>query len=166
LLKKIHSAADSYLEACRMAKRVWALGAVLVLCVSAQAQPAQEDQSAASKILAVENVWNQAEAKGDIKALSLIFDESLVYVDEDGTLLTKRQFLAGISTAASRPILLVTPTMNVQIYGETAIVTGTYRLAGTERGKPFQRIGRFTDVWVYRNHGWQCVAAQATPIAP
>jgi ketosteroid isomerase-like protein len=144
-----------------MAKRALAAGTMLVLVLLAGAL---EDQSPASKILAVESVWNQAEAKGDIKALNLIFDESLVYVDEDGALLTKGQFLARISAASSHPALLVTPTMNVRVYGETAIVTGTYRMVGTERGKPFQRIGRFTDIWVYRNGVWQCVAAQATPI--
>ena len=138
-----------------------------VLCLLALLAGAQEDarQSSGSKILAVESVWNQAEARGDIKALNLIFDESLVYVDEDGTMLTKAQFLARVKSAGSRPQSLVTPAMNVQIYGGTAIVTGTYHAGGVEKGKPFQRNGRFTDIWVYNNGVWLCVAAQATPIS-
>ncbi|HTC49295.1 MAG TPA: nuclear transport factor 2 family protein [Candidatus Aquilonibacter sp.] len=147
-----------------MGKRVIGWGILYFLTLLAGAQ---EDvrQNAGSKILAVESVWNQAEARGDIKALSLIFDESLVYVDEDGTLLTKAQFLARVKSAGSRPQSLVTPDMNVQVYGETAVVSGTYHVIEVEKGKPLQRNGRFTDIWIYRFGVWLCVAAQATPIS-
>src|SRR5712671_6638502 len=46
------------------------------------------NQAAASKILALESVWNQAEENGDIGSLDLIFDSALIYIDEDGSLLT------------------------------------------------------------------------------
>jgi ketosteroid isomerase-like protein len=121
-------------------------------------------RDAESRLLAVENVWNQAEAKGDTKALSMIFDDDLIYVDENGQLLTKSEFLAKAKSQSAYPQLLTTQAMSAQVYGDTAVVTGTYRIEQTKGKKRVQREGRFTDTWV-RTHGtWVCVAAQSTPI--
>jgi hypothetical protein len=46
-----------------------------------------------------------------------------------------------------------------------AVSTGIYRDKGIEKGKPFQRRGRFTNVWVNESGSWQCIASQSTLIA-
>jgi ketosteroid isomerase-like protein len=51
------------------------------------------------------------------------------------------------------------------MYGDAAVVTGIYREKGTDRGKPYQRRGRFTDTWVKQSGTWQCVASQSTLIS-
>jgi ketosteroid isomerase-like protein len=117
-----------------------------------------------SRLLAVENIWNQAEAKGDIKALNLIFDNYLVYVDEQGQLLSKSEFLRQVKAESAHPQSLTTQAMSAQVYGDTAVVTGTYRMEQTKGGKQLQREGRFTDTWVREDGAWVCVAAQSTPI--
>src|SRR5258708_342824 len=140
--------------------------AILGLFTSwARAQaPDAASQLAASKILALESVWNQAEEKGDIRALDLLFDDALVYIDEDGSSLTKVQFLFRAKGKGARLQSLVTQTTSVQVYGETALVLGSYRATGVERGKPYRRDGRFIDTWVLKNGTWMCMVAQATPI--
>ncbi len=132
------------------------------LSLFAAAQDA--DRGGASKLLALENAWNRAEGKGDVRALDLILDGAVVYVDEEGALQTKAQVLAQAKEAAAHLQSLVTRGMNVRIYGETAVVTGSYRTAGLQRGRPYQREGRFIDTWVFKQGTWVCVAAQATPI--
>ncbi len=124
----------------------------------------EANQTATSKILALENVWNQAEENGDVRALELIFDNGLVYIDEDGSSLTKAQFLFRAKGKGSQLQSLVTQTTSVQVYGEAALVVGTYRAKGIQAGKRYQREGRFIDTWVFKNGTWVCVAAQATPI--
>ena len=52
--------------------------------------------------------------------------------------------------------------MSARVYGGTAIVIGIYRVKGVDKGKPYQRSGRFTDTWVNRNGLWVCVASQYT----
>ncbi len=146
-----------------MKKRMLPLATLCILCALVAAQD-DAGRSAGSKLLAAENVWNQAEAKGDIAALAMIFDDSLVYVDENGILLTKAQFLLRAKAAGAHVQSLTTESMNAQVYGSTAVVTGTCWLKGIEGGKTYQRDGRFTDIWVYRNRAWLCVAAQSTPI--
>ena len=128
---------------------------------------AQETEliAAQSKIIALDNAWNQAEERKDAKALDAILDNSLVYTDYDGTMLTKPDFLASVKAAARQPQQQVTESMNARVYGDGAVVTGVYRVKGTEKGKPYLRRGRFTDTWISRNGMWVCVASQYTLIA-
>jgi len=44
--------------------------------------------TAQSKVIALENAWNQAEERKDANALDAILDNSLVYTDYDGTIMT------------------------------------------------------------------------------
>ncbi len=148
-----------------MRGRILALAMVCLWAMNTRAQASSANQDSESKLLALESVWNQAEEKGDIRALDLIFDPSMVYVDEGGVLLTKAQFLAHAGKQSETDLQwLVTPTMSVHVYGNTAVVVGSYTAKGLERGKAFRREGRFIDTWVFKKGAWVCVAAQATPI--
>jgi ketosteroid isomerase-like protein len=119
---------------------------------------------ARSNILALEHAWDQAQERGDVKALSAIFDDSLVFVDYDGKVLTKAQYLDRVKLDSSHLQQIVTESMNVQMLGNTAIVVGTYRAKGVENGKPYLRRRRFIDVWMLQGELWICVAAEATPV--
>jgi hypothetical protein len=115
-----------------------------------------------SKVLALEHAWNQAEAFSDMKAMDAILDNALVYVDFDGTLMNKAEFLSHVKSTHLEQV--ITQSMNVQIFGETAIVTGTYMVKAFRAGKPILQRGRFVDAWVRKDQTWVCVSAQATPI--
>jgi len=121
-----------------------------------------DDAAVRSKILALEHAWNQAEALKDLKTLDGLFDNALVYVDFDGTLRTKAEFLSRVKSAHIQQGL--TESMTAQVFGNTAIVTGIYLDREIKDGKPILRRGRFVDTWVYKDSSWVCVAAQATPI--
>jgi hypothetical protein len=118
-----------------------------------------------SKIIALENAWNQAEERKDPKALDLLLDNSLVYTDYDGTLKTKADFLASVKAIGLHPEQQITESMTAQVYGNSAVVTGIYRIKGLENGKPYVRRGRFTDTWVNLTGNWVCVASQYTLIS-
>lgn len=134
-----------------------------VLPAAAGQAPAQVDAER-TKILALENAWNQAEEHKDIKALDELLDASLVYVDYDGSMMDKAQFIASIKAPALHPEQIVNESMTAHVYGENAVVTGVYREKGEKNGKPYSRRGRFTDTWVYLKGTWVCVASQSTLI--
>jgi ketosteroid isomerase-like protein len=133
-----------------------------VLPAAGQA-PAQVDAER-TKILALENAWNQAEEHKDVKALDELLDASLVYIDYDGSMMDKAQFIASIKAPALHPEQIVNESMTAHVYGENAVVTGVYREKGERNGKPYSRRGRFTDTWVYLKGTWVCVASQSTLI--
>jgi ketosteroid isomerase-like protein len=118
-----------------------------------------------SKVIAMENAWNLAEEHKDVKALAMLLDNSLVYVDYDGTMMSKTDFLELVKSPAFNPEEEANERMEARLYGDTAVVTGIYRIKGTEKGKSFIRRGRFTDTWISRDGRWVCVASQYTLIS-
>ncbi|MGA8501625.1 MAG: nuclear transport factor 2 family protein [Candidatus Sulfotelmatobacter sp.] len=122
------------------------------------------DSAARSNILALEYAWDQAQERGDVKALSAIFDNVLVFVDHDGKILTKTEYLARVKSDSSQLQQIVTESMSVQVFGNAAIVVGAYRAKGVEDGKPYLRRRRFVDTWMLMGEHWVCVAAEATPV--
>jgi len=132
-----------------------------LLPAAAGQAPAQLDPEQ-TKILALENAWNQAEEHKDIKALDRLLDASLVYVDYDGSIMDKAQFMSSIKAPALHPEQIVNESMTAHVYGDSAVVTGVYREKGEKSGKPYLRHGRFTDTWVFQRGTWTCVASQST----
>ena len=116
-----------------------------------------------SKIIALEHVWNQAEAFKDLAALDSLFDNGLIYVDSDGTLMTKAEFLSHVKAAHLQQE--ITQSMTVQVFGDTAIATGTYAAKDFKGGRPIVHSGRFIDTWVRKDQTWVCIAAQSTPLS-
>jgi ketosteroid isomerase-like protein len=138
----------------------------ILLCSMAQSAKGQDsgESGSRSNVLALEHAWDQALERGDVKALSAIFDNSLIYVDYDGAVLTKAGYLARVKANTTPIQQIVAEEMSVQLFGSTAVVVGTYRFKGMEKGKPYLRRGRFTDIWVRTSGNWMCVAAASTPI--
>jgi len=146
--------------------RRWHLVVVLAIacgCVAFAQEKAQlsEDEG---KILALENLWNRAEQSKDVTALSHIFAPTMVYVDYDGSLKTRDQFLNYVKNDISSPDQLVSEDVTVHSYGNFAVVTGIFRGRWNKGGKVTQLRGRYVDTWAKINDTWQCVSAQATLI--
>jgi len=134
--------------------------AVLLIAQDSSKRSAEE-----GRLLALESAWNHAEQSKDAAALNQLLGESLVYVDYDGTLLNKKEFLHATLNNNVEQEQINNDGMTVHVYGNAAVVTGLYRDKGIEKGKPFLRRGRFTDTWVNQNGVWQCVASQSTLIS-
>jgi ketosteroid isomerase-like protein len=114
------------------------------------------------RVMALETLWNQAEVARDTLALTQLVADNFVYVDIDGSLKNKAEFLATIKNAPERIETLVNDSMVPRVYEDTIIVSGTYRERGMLNGKPYSRRGRFTDTWVRQGSSWICVASQST----
>lgn len=134
----------------------------LLVCAGTSAGFAQEDAEAdaKSKIMAMEHVWALAYIAKDPKALARILDDAFVCVNADGKLLSKADILADVT--AVNTLQLLTESMVVHLHGDTAIVTGTFRTTGVERGKPFMRRERFVDTWIFRNTQWISISSLVT----
>lgn len=116
------------------------------------------------RILALETAWNHAEQTKDVAALEQLLSPHLVYIDYDGSLTSKEEFLANVKGEGLSPEQITNEQQTVHVFGDCAVVTGIYREKGVDKGKPYNRRGRFTDTWVKVNDSWQCVASQSTLI--
>jgi ketosteroid isomerase-like protein len=88
-----------------------------------------------TRILALENAWNLAEEHKDVKALETLLDSSLVYIDYDGSMMGKAQFIASVKAPSLHPEQIVNESMTAHVYGDCAVVTGVYREKGNKNGK-------------------------------
>lgn len=138
------------------------IGASVVLGAANQKDALSEDQG---RILALETAWNHAEQNKDIAALDQLLSASMVYIDYDGSLQSKAEFLASAKSESLHPEQITNEEMTAHVYGDAAVVVGIYREKGISKGKPYLRRGRFTDTWVKENGTWQCVASQSTLIS-
>jgi ketosteroid isomerase-like protein len=118
---------------------------------------AQGDET---KIIALENLWNQMQVNHDADAMGSMLDNDFVLTDYDGTVYNKGQFLATIRDKSTQLTVEVSENMKLCRHGDTVIVTGATREKGTEKGKPFSHVGRFTDTWMKKDGQWLCIASQ------
>jgi ketosteroid isomerase-like protein len=118
------------------------------------------------RIVALESAWDQAEQNKDAAALAGLLADNLVYVDYDGSVSNKQQFLESIKSSDITSEQINNEGVAVRLYGNNSVAVsmGIYRDKGVEKGKPFQRRGRFTNVWIKHSGEWQCVASQSTLI--
>ena len=145
------------------------IGLVIFCALIAAVGYAQDSEEATkSKIVALEQLWNQAYKSGDAKALDSILDEGIVLVNDDGSVQTKAEFLASVKTsqpqATSQQQQVAPESLSVRVYGSVAIATGVMRVKGIEGGKAYSRRERFVDTWILKRGNWVCVGTDATPV--
>jgi ketosteroid isomerase-like protein len=126
------------------------------------------DAAAKSKVIALEQLWNQAYKSGDTKALDSSLDGGIVLVNDDGSVQTKAEFLASVKTSGAQSSAqqqqVAPESLNVHVFGAVAIATGVMRVKGVEGGKAYTRRERFVDTWLYKSGNWVCVGTDATPV--
>ena len=145
-----------------IARCIVAVSMLMLLSPNARVSAQDNNEAAArAQVLALEKAWNQAYKAGDIKALSAILDNSLVLVEDDGSLKTKSEFLATVKAAAGNEEQVAPESLTVRVFGNTAIAIG---VIATKDAKGVKHRERFIDTWFNRNGSWICIATDATPI--
>jgi ketosteroid isomerase-like protein len=137
------------------------LSVLLVLLLSlALPQTFAQSDGDESKIIALENLWNQMQVAHDADAMSKMLDPEFVLTDYDGSIMNKAQLLVSLRDTSNQLTTEVSEGMKLFRHGDTVIVIGATHEKGTLKGKPYQHNGRFTDTWIKRDAQWLCVASQ------
>lgn len=97
----------------------------------------------------------KAYVQGDAKTLERILADELTDTS-DGVVLTKQYHLKYLSPRGG--LTADFPTMNVRIYGNTAVVNGIETFETANKGNTLYY--RFTDTFLKRQGGWQLIASQ------
>ena len=148
-----------------VARWIVALWTLALICAPAVPVSAQDyDAAARDQVLALEKAWNQAYKAGDTKALAAILDNSLVLVEDDGSLKTKSEFLASVKSSSANQEQVAPESLTVRVFGKTAIAIGVIAVKATKGGKSVVHRERFIDTWINKNGTWVCIATNATPI--
>jgi ketosteroid isomerase-like protein len=141
------------------------LSALLLALVAPAAGQQRADAAAESKIIALEKAWNQAYKYRDKKALTEILHDSMILINDDGSLQTRSVFLAGVDSARPSDEQQADPeSISVHVFGDVAIATGVFTRTSVKNGKSYLERDRFVDTWVNKNGSWVCIGASATPM--
>src|SRR5262249_50830765 len=84
-------------------------------------------QSAEAAVVAVEQRRIDALIASDINALDAIIDEQCTHIESNGTPRTKAVFLENVAKREFSFDLFEIEENHIRIFGETAVVAGTYR---------------------------------------
>jgi hypothetical protein len=123
-------------------------------------------QSATDAVAAVEQRRIDALIASDINALEEIIDEHCTHIESNGTSRTKAAFLEDVAQREFSFDLFEIDENQIRIFGDTAVVAGTYQNVVRVRGTPHPvKHARHLRVYVNRGGSWKLVAHQATEIA-
>ena len=141
------------------------VASLLLLFGTIEAQDTSgSDDGLSAKVLSLEQLWNQAEVAQDTHSLNQLLSDTFIFVDVDGSLQNKAQFLASVTGRSEHIDSIRSESMLSRVHGDTVIVTGTYHEKGTLNGKTYYHHGRFTDTWIKDGSAWLCAASQSTLI--
>ncbi len=138
-----------------------AIVCTFLLAGAAWAQAGQADPRA-SKLIALERMWNEAQVSRDSSALAVMVGDGFTNTEFDGEVSDRKKFLADIRDPQFQPSFMNIYDVKVSFYQNTAIVIGTYHAKGTYSGRPYDHVGRFTDTWVNANGTWICMASHSS----
>jgi ketosteroid isomerase-like protein len=148
-------------------RRSLLLSLLLVSTVSASAARAESKPAkapAGDVVKAAELKRFEAAQKNDLEALGKLLADDLTYTHSTGVLETKAVFLDSLRSGKLQFKKIEPGELQVRVYGTTAIINGTAKLAVVSDGQPKDVSIRFTDVWVSHAGQWQMVAWQSTKL--
>jgi ketosteroid isomerase-like protein len=106
----------------------------------------------------------RAMIEADAVTLEALLADSMIYTHSSATTDGKASYIAGVKSKKWQYRQIDRPVEDIQVHGDTVVVTGQVRIDILIDGKPKIMNSRYTDVWVRGARGWQMVAWQSTPI--
>ena len=127
---------------------------LLLLCSSAHGATCPTGQvKDEAALVQIEHTWVRAVEQHDPAALGCILADEFEEADFDGSLINRPTMLASATKPGNGHDELA--DLHARIYGDLAYVRGIG--VHIENGRPMGKT-RFTDIFVYRDGRWQCVA--------
>ncbi|MEJ7698452.1 MAG: nuclear transport factor 2 family protein [Pyrinomonadaceae bacterium] len=124
----------------------------------------QQSKSVEQELMQLERDWAKATVNRDASALDRIEADDYIFTDADGSLVTKKQDIADITSGNLTAESINVDEMKVRVFGDTAVVIGRTTVKAQYKGKDISGQYRVTDVFLKRNGKWQAVASHFSRI--
>ena len=106
--------------------------------------------------------WDAAICRKDKAAIEANIGEGFRHIDPYGEVSDRATFLSDLLS----PDLTIDPytveDLEVRIYGEIALLSGTTRMTGAYQGKPFKSHYRYVDIYNLQKGRWVVINIQIT----
>ena len=145
---------------------------ILVICggVATFAQDVQPSRALGeghdrTEFAQLENVWNQANLRGDAEALDRLWADDLEVAVPHMPVFKKAELMAFVRTGRMRFSRYETSDLHIRTYASTAVVTGRLQRKRTLGDHEVEDDWRFTKIYVRGGDGWRVVAFHASEAA-
>jgi uncharacterized protein (TIGR02246 family) len=137
---------------------------VAIAAASASVSGAMSLKTDAQEVARLDTEFQAAVKRNDSDTMARILHPDMVLILGDGRVNTRAEQLEEAKTKLiAYQIQDEDPgTQAVRVHGDTATVTARLRIKGTMRGKDFERLLWFTDVYVRTASGWRYFFGQAS----
>ena len=141
-------------------KKRCAVLVLLALCASTAVGVTLKDDAKEEQALKqLVRAWDAALVKGDTATLDRLLADEFAFVGG----LKKSDYLASFKTRPDDSVKSAESTdIQVQIYGDTAVLTGLDTISGQNKDGPYTSKWLYMDVWVKRDGRWRCVKTYAS----
>jgi ketosteroid isomerase-like protein len=112
-----------------------------------------KDQAA---LVQIEHVWLRAVEQHDMTALGCILADEFEEADFAGSLIDRPAMLASAANRGNVQPAVELSDLHAHVYGDFAYARGL-AVIRRDDGKPPLK-SRFTDIFIYRDGRWQCIA--------
>ena len=138
---------------------------VLLSAVVAAAASMQSEQTREHEVLRTLQASDDAAARRDSAAMERLTAEDYIFHASTGIVQTKTQAIVETMAGASTWTVRKYDSLKVRLYGDIAIVTGTFSIAGASSTyRPGPRL--ITRIFIRRDGRWQDLGGQATLVSP
>ena len=115
----------------------------------------KRDAKVEEQLRSLVRMWDDADVRGDAATLDRLLADEFAFVGGPN----KAQYLASVGSKTPDSFIgsAISSDVQVQGYGNAAIVTGLDTITGNNKGQPYTNKWLYMDVWIRRAGRWQCV---------
>ena len=123
-------------------------------------QKDQGDPAAIKELRDLVRLWDEASVKGDAATLDRLLADEFSFVGG----VRRAAYLESVKAKTADTFVesAESSELQVQVYGDTAVVTGVDTVKGKNRGQAYENTYLYMDLWVKRAGRWQCVKAYSS----
>ncbi|HEX3987485.1 MAG TPA: nuclear transport factor 2 family protein [Acidobacteriaceae bacterium] len=126
--------------------------------------PGQPQPPEVKEFQGYEDQWSSAVVKNDQYTLEFLLSPVFVNISSTGDVTTRNQQIAMLFDKGDEPVSLEQRVISVRMFGDTAVVSGTYIAKWRKDGTVHEERGIFTHVYNHDRNRWACVNAQRTAV--
>ena len=123
-----------------------------------------ESNTATQEVMTVEQDWIDVYIKNDAEAFDDFLTDDFLYTSPVGEVVDRATYLKNLAEKQVQMEYIKPSDMLIRIHENTAIVTATWDVKETYKGKLDQGLNRIIRVWLRQPDRWRAVAFQVTSI--
>ena len=116
------------------------------------------------ELLRLNNLYDSALVNNDTAVLKRLYADDFIYTNPEGKVLTKEQQINSIAVSEMNWEEGKSEDVKLKIFGDAAVMTGSFLAKGNYRGNPVTINERYTVVWIKKDDTWQMAAEQGNII--